>query len=217
MTSCPRGPKAAAPLVASVAMWAIMKRAAAGAGPPRRRAATGRLFRRAALVALLAAGAGCEDLSRYSTSPGQSYCGTIALGAVFRRGFTPRAQMRLTLDASELDGTGSPGELSTRELRDDGEVRLLDAAPLRPIPPLVHDVLSHPELGEGRARTAIYAVTPSDPDAEALFAVLSLRTDGFVEVRLLRAGASDDPTSLPEGRRPLFGLFTLRRQNGTCF
>lgn len=197
-----------------------------GARPLRRAGALVRACGRAgALVPacaalLLAAAAGCEDLTRFSTGPGESYCGTIALGAAFRRGFTPRTQMRLVLDASKLDTPDSPGALTVRELRDEadgGEARLLDGAPLRPIPPLVHDVLSRPELGEGRARTALYAVTPADPDAEALLAFVSLRTDGNVEVRLLRAGASDAPSELPEGRRPLFGLFTLSRQPGACF
>lgn len=185
---------------------------------PRRPAAAPARLARAALLA--AACAGCEDMSRFSTGAGESYCGTIALGSAFRRGFTPLTQMRLVLDATMIDGPDSPGVLSTRELRDEGdggELRLLDEAPLRPIPPLVHDVLSRPDLGEGRARTAIYAASPADPDAEALLAVLSFRTDGNVEVRLIRPGASDDTTELPEGRRPLFGLFTLRRQPGTCF
>jgi hypothetical protein len=172
-------------------------------------------------VLLGTAASGCEDMSQFSTKAGESYCGTIALGAAFRSGFTPLAQMRLVLDASALDGPDSPGALSTRELRDEqdgGELRLLQDAPLRPIPPLVHDVLSRPNLGEGRARTAIYAVTPSAPEAEALLAVLSLRTDGDVEVRLIRPGTSDVAVAdLPEGRRPLFGLFTLRRQQGACF
>jgi hypothetical protein len=100
---------------------------------------------------------------------------------------------------------------------DGGETRLLQDAPLRPIPPLAHDALSRPDLGEGRVRTAIYAVTPADASAESLVAVLSLRTDGDAEVRLLRPGASDDAASLPEGRRPLFGLFSLRRLPGPCF
>lgn len=173
-----------------------------------------------AALALATASAGCEDLSRFSTGEGEAYCGTITLGAAFRRGFTPLTQMRLVLDATKLDTTDSPGTLTTRELReeeDGGEVRLLDDAPLRPIPPLLHDVLSRPDLGAGRARTAIYAVTPAAPEAEGLLAVLSLRSDGNVEVRLIRPGASDDTNGLPEGRRPLFGLFTLRRQPGACF
>lgn len=171
-----------------------------------------------AILVLAAAAVACEDLSRFSTTAGESYCGTIALGSAFRRGFTPRIQMRLVLDAEKIDGPDSPGVLATREVHDDGaEVHLLDDALLRPIPPLAHDVLSRPDLGAGRARTALYAVTPADPTAEALLAAVSLRSDGDVEVRLIRPGAGDDAASLPEGRRPLFGLFTLRRKPGPCF
>ena len=67
------------------------------------------------------------------------------------------------------------------------------------------------------AAVADATVTPAAPEAEGLLAVLSLRSDGNVEVRLIRPGASDDTNGLPEGRRPLFGLFTLRRQPGACF
>ncbi len=174
----------------------------------------------AALSALAFAASGCEDMTRFSTGAGESYCGNITLGAAFRRGFTPSTQMRLTFDASKIDGAESPGHLWIREILpadEGGDVRLLDDAPLRPIPPLAHDLLSRPDLGEGRVRTAIYAVTPADPDAEGVLAALSFRSDGEIEVRLLRPGASDDTSNLPRGRRPLFGLFTLTRLPGPCF
>ena len=179
---------------------------------------TAALCAAAALSAALSAG--CEDLSRFSTAPDESYCGAITLGAAFRRGFTPRTQIRLTLDAEKLDGPDSPGTLTTRDLLGDGtEVRLLDSTPLRPIPPLAHDALSRPDLGEGRVRTALYAPTPEDPEAESLIAVVSLRTDGDVEVRLIRAGTEShaDGSEVPKGRKPVFGLFTLRRKPGPCF
>ncbi len=174
----------------------------------------------ATLLAAALAVSACEDLTRFSTGAGESYCGNITLGAAFRRGFTPSTQMRLTLDASKIDTAESPGRLWTREVLpadEGGVVRILDNAPLRPIPPLAHDILSRPELGDGRVRTAIYAVTPTDPEAEGLLAVLSFRSDGEVEVRLLRPGASDDTSGVPAGRRPLFGLFTLTRLPGPCF
>jgi len=162
----------------------------------------------------------CEDLSRFSTNANQSYCGAITLGSAFRRGFTPGTQMRLTLDATRIDTNESPGTLWTQELRDGADpdfFHLLSASPLRPIPPLAHDVLSRADLGEGRTRTAVYSVSPNDPDAESLLAFVSFRTDGDIEVRLLRPGAEGDPSTLPEGRRPLFGLFTLHRTPGACF
>ena len=170
------------------------------------------------LAAALAigAGAGCEDLDRFSTRRDEAYCGAITLGSAFRAGLSPRVQMRLELDASKLDGAESPGTLWTFEAATEGrpERRLLDGAPLRPIAPLAHDPLSRIEMGDGRERNAIYAVSPSDPEAESMLAFLSLRTDGGVEVRLVRAGS--DEAAPPEGRRSLFGIFSLVRREGRC-
>ena len=106
-----------------------------------------------ALAACLGA-LGCDDLERFSTASGESYCGAITLGGAFRTGFSPRVQMRLSLDATRLDGPDSPGALSTYET---------------------------------------------------------------VEVRLLRGGAAPEGTeAVPDGRRMLFGIFTLDRQKNEC-
>jgi len=173
-----------------------------------------RLFAVAALA--LFAASGCEDLERFSTGPDEAYCGAITLASAFRTGLSPRVQMKLVLDASKLDDTASPGKLWTFEAEAPGRParRLIDGADLRPIPPLAHDPLSHFEMGDGRERNAIFAVAPSDPDAEGLFAFLSLRSDGGVEVRLLRAGS--DAAEVSEQRRPIFGMFLLTRREGTC-
>jgi hypothetical protein len=181
-----------------------------------------------AAVSLIAL-SGCDDLARFSTEPSESYCGAVTLGSSFRMGFSPRVQMRLKLDASRLDGPGSPGTLSTFEVAGDGqsERRVLNEAELRRMPALAHDPLSYLEFGDGRERNAIFAVSPSDPEAESMLAIVSLRADDRVEVRLLRAGsppASDGTTGTtgttgsipPEGRRGLFGIFTLSRQQGEC-
>lgn len=166
-------------------------------------------------VCVLAA-LGCEDLGRFSTRHDEAYCGAITLGSAFRAGLSPRVQMRLELDADKLDGADSPGTLWTFEAATEGrpERRLLDGAVLRPIAPLAHDPLSRFEMGDGRERNAIYAVSPSDPEAESMLAFLSLRSDGGVEVRLVRPGAVG--TDLPEGRRSLFGIFSLVRREGRC-
>jgi hypothetical protein len=42
--------------------------------------------------------------------------------------------------------------------------------------------------------------------------VVSLRSDGGVEVRLLRAGVAAGAA----GQTPIFGLFVLSKQVGTC-
>ncbi|MCC6556492.1 MAG: hypothetical protein IT372_26330 [Polyangiaceae bacterium] len=176
---------------------------------------------RAALIGLGLAAAGCDDLSRFSTADGEAYCGSVTLASGFRTGLSPRVQMRLTLDATALDGTEPPGLLSTYEAADEThpERRLLDRAPLRPIAPLANDPLSHLEFGDGRERNAIFAVSPVDPAAESMLAIISLQTDDSIEVRLLRPGAPRDEATgdpPPAERRQIFGMFRLTRRPNEC-
>jgi len=175
----------------------------------------------ARLVALGLAviGMGCTEIDRYSTAPSESYCGAVTLSSNFRTGLSPRVQMRLQLDAAELDGEVSPGVVWTFEAAagDQPERRLLDRAPLRRIPKIANDPLSQLELGDGRDHSRIFALTPADAQEDSLLAVVSLRSDEGVEVRLVRpglAGTASKPA--PPGRSPVFGLFTLYRQLGTC-
>jgi hypothetical protein len=64
----------------------------------------------------------------------------------------------------------------------------------------------------------VFGVSPVDPQVDPMLAFVSLLADETVEVRLLRPGVvpagSQDP---PKGRQPVFGLFTLARQTGSCF
>jgi hypothetical protein len=187
--------------------------------PPRRRTPLAAGAHLAALACLVGA-SGCEDKSDFSTGPGESYCGAIVLGGSFRTGLSTKVQMRLKIDAEAIDdAAGSPGVVSTFEAADEVSParRLLDNAPLRPIPPLLHDPLSHAEFGDDRERNAIFAVSPADVDAESMLAIVSLRTDDRVEVRLLRPGVADaGDGSVVDGRRTLFGIFMLERQAGDC-
>jgi hypothetical protein len=164
-----------------------------------------------AALALALALAGCADLGSYSTIPGQPYCGAVTASSTFRTGLGPGVQMRLTLDASQLDGDASPGSLWTFDTA--SSARLLDAAPLRRIPTLENDPLSQLSLGDGRDPSRIFALTPASAAEEPLLGVLSLRSDDGVDLRLLRPGLGGVE---PEGSQPVFGLFTLYRQAGTC-
>jgi hypothetical protein len=183
------------------------------------------------LLAVALAGLSCTDLDHFSNGKGDAYCGAITLGGSFRAGFSPRVQMRLHVDASRLDGPGSAGTLSTFEAADSArpERRLLDDAVLQRIPALENDPLSQLDFGEGRLRSVIFGVTPNDPDvraakgsaepppSESILAILSFLNDDRIEVRLLRPGVvSPSSEPVPDGRRPLFGVFPLSRQVGQC-
>lgn len=169
----------------------------------------------ALLAAACAPALGCEDVEEFSTQKGESYCGAITLGRSFREGLGPRAQMRLSLDASRIDAQRSPGRVWAWEPASDvqPERRLLDGVALEPFAPMAHDALGDLEFGEGRERNAIYALRPATGD-EGMLAVLSLRTDGRAEVRLLRPGVGGDQA--PPERTPVFGVFLLERRDGDC-
>jgi hypothetical protein len=162
---------------------------------------------------LLASLAGCEDLSDYDTAAGEAYCGNITVASTFRTGFTPSVQMRLSFDTSKVESGESPGALSTYDAKDETPQMFVEA-PLRPIGSLVHDPLSQLSFGDGRDKNMIYAVSPNDPTAESLIAVVSLRSDEGIEVRLVRGGSGVQDAA--PGRRQLFGLFVLARQEGDC-
>jgi hypothetical protein len=162
-------------------------------------------------LALALAGAGCADPGSYSTTPGEPYCGAVTASSSFRTGLGPGVQMRLGLDASQLDGEASPGTVWTFDTA--SRARLLDAAPLRRIPTLDNDPLSQLSLGEGRDPSRVFALTPASSAEAPFLAVLSLRSDDGVDVRLLRPGLAG---AQPEGSQPVFGLFTLYKQAGTC-
>ena len=156
----------------------------------------------------------CNKLERFDTPPGEAFCGQISLGSAYREGLSPRVQARVRIAADKLETVESPGTVSTYDAGESGAAqRLVDEAALRPIGPLAHDALGDLEFGDGRERNLVFASTPVDPDAESLFAVVSFRSDDRVELRLLRAGREGD---VPAGRRPVFGLFVLERQQGDC-
>ena len=159
------------------------------------------------MVAAAAGGLGCNDVTRFSTDPDESYCGSIIPGPFVRKGFEPGVRMRMTFNADRL--ADLPGVIST----DDGS---LSNAPLRPIPQLANDPLSTLQFGEGRQRNLLLVVGVED--GQTAFAVVSLMDSGDVEVRIVR-GAPLPPgvTAQPvQESRELFGVFPLARQRGTC-
>jgi hypothetical protein len=169
-----------------------------------------------ACAALPLATMACDRISSFDTGPDEAFCGQITLASGYRTGFTPRVQMRMTFDSSKVDNDESPGTLTTFDAGQETGPQLLAKAPLRPIPPLSHDPLSELEFGDGRDFNLIYAVSPTSPEAESALAVVSLRADDAVGVRLIRPGKDGADPAAPAGQEPLFGLFLLRRQDGDC-
>jgi hypothetical protein len=157
---------------------------------------------------VLAAASGCRDVSRFSTAPGEAYCGPIVQGEFVRQGFSKSVRLRMTFNADLVGQYDLPGQITT----DDG---LLDGVWMRPIPQLAHDSLSTLNFGEARENNLILAVDPSDPSqGPTILAVISLLRDGDAEVRLIRgAPALDKATTSAADGLQLFGVFSpLQKQ-----
>jgi len=176
--------------------------------------------RLAALALSGAALASCRNIDRFDTEKPAAYCGSIIGGSSFQTGFIrkgapPSLELRLELDTSSL--TDRPGSLTSN----DGAAGfckpapLFDEAPLRAIPELFHDALSQADLGEGHEQDFFTWV---DSACEGtMLAVVSLLTNGSVEVRLLKPGP-DLPALTDESqeKRPGFALFYLQRSQAGC-
>lgn len=171
-----------------------------------------RSIRRAATTAVLIALAaffapGCKDVSRFTSKPGESWCGAVVTGPFVRAGFGPGVRIRMNLDTDHLDDT--PGMIATDDV-------LFDNTPLRPIPQLAHDTLSTLDFGEGRTRNLMFGAHPTH--GAAVVVIVSLLENGETEARILRGAAllpGETDTTSPDGPQ-LFGIFPMTRQQGTC-
>jgi len=156
---------------------------------------------------------GCTDNARWSSEPGESWCGTVTAATFVRAGMPEDTKLRLELDAEHLQS--APGRIWTSPFLS-GEK--LTSAELRVIPQMLHDPLSTLNFGEGRVKNAMTIVDlPSvDPGRPAtqLTVVVSLLQSGDVEVRLIR-GASPGTATTTEVSQ-LFGVFKLERAKGDC-
>ena len=175
---------------------------------------------------------GCQSQREFDLEPTESYCGPITSADFLRRpidetrdGGAPsgagfRDDERIELHAYSSRQAACPaGRLTSTS-------RLLDDAELRPVEVLAHDPLSELQFGDGRVENEIYFVRTTR--GRDLLAVLSLMSDGAVELRLLGAAQTDEGGALPAcpdspdagvdslPQTPLFALFHLRRDRAGC-
>jgi hypothetical protein len=160
---------------------------------------------------------GCADVAKWSTPPGESYCGVVTTATFVRAGMNEGTKLRLELDAERLQT--SPGRMWSTPFQS-GE--RFDGLELRVIPQLLHDPLSTLTFGEGRVKSAIMVGDLRSADGKSTSEVmvfLSLMQSGDVEIRVVRgASAGSAPGDAgPIGAPPqLFGVFALERNQGDC-
>lgn len=162
---------------------------------------------------------GCRSLDRFDTQGNAAYCGSIG-APTFHAGFIPTGAppslgLRLELTTSAL--ATRPGTLTSNDSQNgfcSGEGHaLFEDASLRAIPEMFHDTLSQLEFGEGHEQD-FFAWVDSNCQGTVL-AVVSLLTNGSVEVRLMKPAADPLPNAGPEDT-PGYALFYLQRSDQGC-
>lgn len=143
---------------------------------------------------------GCNDLTRYSTAAGESWCGSVVDASFIRSGLVSGTRLRLTFDAQLL--TTSPGVLWMDPLPDGSQIQ---AVSLVQPATLQNDPLAFVSFGQGRVRNVILLTRGA---SHPLTVVVSLMQDGGMQVRVLAPGADESSE--------VFGLFTMTKQLGTC-
>ena len=184
----------------------------------------GRARRKALVLPLLAAvalgSAGCRSLERFDTSGQAAYCGAMVRAPLFQDALLPdntppNLHLHLELDVSSL--TTHPGTLTSSDAEtglcsSEGKP-LFDGARLRAIDEMFHDSLSDLQFGDGHQHD-FFAWVDSTCQGTML-AVISLLTNGDVEVRLLKP-AADPPEGASAAERPGFAVFGLKRSETGC-
>jgi len=180
-----------------------------------------RCVRLCSLVAALGAlaSSACRSLDRFDAEQPAAYCGGVVGASAFQAGFIPTGsppslELRLHLDTSAL--TTRPGTLSTNDAGTGicGKNALFTDATLRAIPEVLHDALSQLEFGEGHEQD-FFAWVDSTCKGTML-AVVSLLSNGSVEVRLLKPAPDLPPPTTDAADLSGFALFYMQKNPGGC-
>lgn len=171
-------------------------------------------------VGLALAFGGCRSLDRFDTPGESAYCGKIVGAELFQDAFIPdnmppSLKLHLELDTAKLatrPGTLTSDDEKTGLCSGQGDPLFRDA-PLRAIEEIFHDDLSQAEFGEGHQHD-FFAWVDSTCQG-TMVAVVSMLTNGSVEVRLLKpaAAATEDA---PADQRAGFAKFYLRKNEKGC-
>jgi hypothetical protein len=123
--------------------------------------------------------------------------------------------MSLKLSTASL--SSRPGTLSSNDAQlgfcSGGGQALFENAPLRAIPEMFHDSLSQLEFGEGHVQDFFAWVDSSCQGT--MLAVVSLLTNGAVEMRLMKPAADPPPNAGPD-QQPGFALFYMEKSEVGC-
>jgi len=171
-----------------------------------------------ALLALLLAG--CRSLDKFDTSGQSAFCGDLVGAELFQDGFIPEntppsLRLNLELDIDQLatrPGTLTSEFVATGLCSENGDP-LFRNAPLRAIDQIFHDDLSQAEFGEGHQHD-FFAWVDSTCQG-TMVAVVSLLTNGAVEVRLMKP-APEPPAEASASERPGFAKFYLKKNAKGC-
>ena len=171
-----------------------------------------------ALLALLLGG--CRSLDKFDTSGGAAFCGGLPRAPLFQDGFVPdntKPKLRLSLELDIDQLATRPGTLTSNDgatgLCSGNGDPLFRNAPLRAIEPLFHDDLSQAEFGEGHQHD-FFAWVDSTCQG-TMVAVVSLLTNGAVEVRLMKP-APEPPPDAGADERPGFAKFHVEKHDKGC-
>lgn len=155
----------------------------------------------AVLAIALLVTTGCDDLASFSTSEDEVYMGSIVQPEEVRKGFDKLTFMELTLNIAEIDALAGTIHVTSRDEGGEEEV-LFDDAELRAIQSMRYDSLSSLDFPTGRLKNYILSTTLTGGPYAGMdaFVVLSLMSDGSVEVRII------------SGEERLYGIFSLTKE-----
>jgi hypothetical protein len=175
---------------------------------------------------LLPVTAGCRNLDRFDTQPGESYCGSLVGQETIATGFHSNwegsrdiSTLSLKLNtAAFFEKSGVPAVISSNDAAFGPcgpNQPLFVQAPMRTIGAALGDRLSTLRLGEDHQLD--FTTYVESTCSGSMVGILSLLQSGDVELRLLRpAPMADGDDAATADTTARFGLFVLKKTKEGC-